>query len=145
MTHSLHRRGDVESLKEDFVVLACPSTGINKDGSAPRTRDFLSICYKHGPINLGDMKTGNIYNTTMDDILANVTDGTVVQCTFDNRDKIVALMKKPRNRYINEAIDYYNKHQQRVMLERKIQYESESVKENSMNILREFEDFEYGD
>ena len=64
---------------------------------------------------------------------------------FSETEKIVAMMKKPRNRYINEAIDYYNKHQQRAMLERKIQYESETVKENSMNILRDFEDFEYGD
>ncbi len=93
MTHSLHRRGDRESLKGDFVVLGCPATGVNKKGSAPNTQKFLSICYKHGPINLGDMKTGNIYNTTMDDILSRVTDGTIVQCTFDNREKIVALLK----------------------------------------------------
>jgi hypothetical protein len=39
------------------------------------------------------MKTGNIYNTTMDDILSRVSDGTIVQCTFDNREKIVALLK----------------------------------------------------
>lgn len=94
MTHSLHRRGDRESLEKDFVVLGCPSTGVNKKGSAPKTQKFLSICYKHGPINLGDMKTGNIYNTTMDDILSRVTDGTIVQCTFDNREKIVALLKE---------------------------------------------------
>ena len=94
MTHSLHRRGSYEELQNDFVVLGCPATGVNKIGSAPKTQEFLSICYKHGPINLGDMKTGNIYNTTMDDILASVTDGTIVQCTFDNRDKIVALLKE---------------------------------------------------
>jgi hypothetical protein len=94
MTHSLHRRGNYDDLKEDFVVLGCPSTGVNKAGSAPKTRQFLSICYKHGPINLGDMKTGNIYNTTMDDILNSVTDGTIVQCTFDNRDKIVSLLRE---------------------------------------------------
>ena len=93
MTHSLHRRGDFDSLKEDFVVLGCPATGVNKAGSAPKTRTFLSICYKHGPINLGDMRTGNIYNTTMDDILSRVNDGTIVQCTFDNREKIVSLLK----------------------------------------------------
>jgi hypothetical protein len=40
------------------------------------------------------MKTGNIYNTTMDDILNSVTDGTIVQCTFDNRDKIVSLLRE---------------------------------------------------
>jgi len=98
MTHSLHRRGDYESLKDDFVVLGCPATGVNKVGSAPKTQNFLSICYKHGPVNLGDMKTGNIYNTTMDDILASVTDGTIVQCTFDNRDKIVALLTELKER-----------------------------------------------
>ena len=98
MTHSLHRRGSYEELKNDFVVLGCPATGVNKVGSAPRTQEFLSICYKHGPINLGDMKTGNIYNTTMDDILASVTDGTIVQCTFDNRDKIVSLLTELKER-----------------------------------------------
>ena len=55
MTHSLHRRGDYKSLRDDFVVLGCPATGVNKAGSAPKTRKFLSVCYKHGPINLGDI------------------------------------------------------------------------------------------
>ena len=94
MTHSLHRRGSYEELKDDFVVLGCPATGVNKAGSAPKTQKFLSICYKVGPINLGDMKKGNIYNTTMEDILKRVTDGTIVECTFDNRDKIVTLLKE---------------------------------------------------
>src|SRR4030043_1486884 len=93
MTHSLPRRGSWEDLKDDFVVLGSPATGINKAGSAPKTKKFLSICYKNGPINLGDMKTGNIYNTTMDVILSNMTDSTIVQCTFDNREKIVSLLK----------------------------------------------------
>jgi len=94
MTHSLHRRGERESLENDFVVLGCPATGVNKKGSAPKTRKFLSICYENGPVNLGDMKTGNVYNTTMDDILDHVTDGTIVQCTFDNRERVVALLKQ---------------------------------------------------
>ena len=64
---------------------------------------------------------------------------------FNEAEKIVALMKKPRNRYLNEAIDFYNKHQQRLILEHKLYKESESVREDSMNILRDFEDFDYGD
>jgi len=94
MTHSLHRRGDRESLSQDFVVIGCPATGVNKIGSRPKTQKFLSICHKHGCVNLGDMKTGNIYTTTMDDILNKVTDGTIVECTFDNKDKVVALVKE---------------------------------------------------
>ncbi|MEA3460764.1 MAG: hypothetical protein U9R49_02715 [Bacteroidota bacterium] len=64
---------------------------------------------------------------------------------FKETEKIVSLLKKPRNRYINEAIDFYNKHQQRTMLERKLQKESEIVRENSMNILNDFEEIDYGD
>jgi hypothetical protein len=63
---------------------------------------------------------------------------------FSETEKIVAVMKKPRNRYINEAIDFYNKHQKRVMLEQKLQKESKQVKEDSMNILRDFEEIDYG-
>ena len=94
MTHTLHRRGDRASLSQDFVVIGCPATGVNKIGSRPKTQKFLSICHKHGCVNLGDMKTGNIYTTTMDDILNKVTDGTIVECTFDNKDKVVALVKE---------------------------------------------------
>lgn len=64
---------------------------------------------------------------------------------FNETEKIVARMKKPRNRYINEAIDFYNQHQQRLLLEKKLYKESKIVQDNSMNILREFEDIDYGD
>ncbi|MCK5136400.1 MAG: hypothetical protein KAR19_11480 [Bacteroidales bacterium] len=64
---------------------------------------------------------------------------------FSETERIVALMKKPRNRYINEAIDFYNKHHKRLMLERQLQKESGIVKEDSMNILRDFEEIDYGD
>ncbi len=62
---------------------------------------------------------------------------------FGDTEKIVALMKKSRNRYINEAIDYYNKLQKRKFLEKKIQTESFLVKDNSMSVLKEFESIEY--
>ena len=64
---------------------------------------------------------------------------------FSETEKIVAMMKKPRNRYINEAIDFYNKYQKRAVLERKLQRESEIVREDSMNILNDFEEIDYGD
>jgi len=58
---------------------------------------------------------------------------------FGDTEHIAALMKKPRNRYINEAIDYYNRIQKRKILEQKIQDESLLVKDNSMSVLKEFE------
>ena len=60
---------------------------------------------------------------------------------FGETEKILSQMKKPRNRYINEAIDYYNKFQKRIILEKKLRQESELVKADSMFVLREFEEF----
>lgn len=62
---------------------------------------------------------------------------------FGETEDIVALIKKPRNRYINEALDYYNKIQKRKVLKQKLQRESELVKDDSMSVLKEFESIEY--
>ncbi len=62
---------------------------------------------------------------------------------FGDTEQIVAIMEKPRNRYINEAIDFYNRLQKRKILEQKLQNESLLVKDNSMSVLKEFESFEY--
>jgi DNA-binding protein len=64
---------------------------------------------------------------------------------FIETEEIVAMVKKPRNRYINEAVDFYNKHQKRLMLELRLKNESEAVQKNSMNILRDFEEIDYGE
>jgi hypothetical protein len=64
---------------------------------------------------------------------------------FGETEKILTLMKKPRNRYINEAIDYYNKMQKRLILEKKLRKESELVKSDSLAVLKEFEEIGYAD
>lgn len=64
---------------------------------------------------------------------------------FGETEKILELMKKPRNRYINEAIDYYNKLQKRIILEKKLKKESELVKSDSLTVLKEFEELGYAD
>ena len=69
----------------------------------------------------------------------------VDESIFDETEKILSKLKKPRNRYINEAIAYYNKIQKRKLLEKKLQKESNLVKEDSLSVLKDFEDIDYGD
>ena len=64
---------------------------------------------------------------------------------FGETEKILSEIKKPRNRYINEAIEYYNKLQRRILLEKRLKIESELVKDDSMKILKEFEEVDYVD
>jgi len=64
---------------------------------------------------------------------------------FGETEKILTRIKKPRNRYINEAIEYYNKVQRKQILEKKLRKESELVKSDSMSILKDFEEIDYAD
>lgn len=64
---------------------------------------------------------------------------------FRETEKILSKIKKPRNRYINEALDYYNRLQRRLILEKKLKKESELVKNDSMSVLKDFEEIDYVD
>jgi len=64
---------------------------------------------------------------------------------FGETEKILSRIKKPRNRYINEALEYYNRIQKRLILEKKLKKESELVKMDSISVLKEFEDIDYAD
>ena len=64
---------------------------------------------------------------------------------FEETDKILSKIKKSRNRYINDAIDYYNRVQKRTILEKKLKQESDLVHVDSMDVLKDFEEIEYVD
>ena len=64
---------------------------------------------------------------------------------FRETEKILSSVKKPRNRYINEAIDYYNRFQKRLILEKRLKKESYLVKNDSMSVLKDFEEIDYVD
>ncbi|PIQ47634.1 MAG: hypothetical protein COW03_14300 [Cytophagales bacterium CG12_big_fil_rev_8_21_14_0_65_40_12] len=64
---------------------------------------------------------------------------------FGETEKILAGLNKPRNRYINEAIDFYNKVQRKEILEKKLKKESRIVKVDSMSVLKDFEEIDYAD
>ena len=64
---------------------------------------------------------------------------------FEETEKILSRIKKPRNRYINEALNYYNRLQRRLILEKKLKKESELVKNDSMSVLKDFEEIDYVD
>lgn len=62
---------------------------------------------------------------------------------YGETEKILSKLKKPRNRYINEALEYYNKIQRRKILESKLRKESALVKDESLSVLNEFEEIDY--
>ena len=93
MTHTLHRQGTPESLSRDYPLVAVMAHGINDKGGGPKLGRFLEICWKHGPVNLGDMKQGSVFTYDAADIYNNVSDTTIVECCFDDLNKVEAVLR----------------------------------------------------
>lgn len=67
------------------------------------------------------------------------------EAIFSETEEILSVMKKPRNRYFNEAIGFYNKLQKKIILEQKLRNESKLVSPNSLSVLKEFDELDYAD
>jgi hypothetical protein len=64
---------------------------------------------------------------------------------FSDTELVISEVKKTRNRYINEAVDYYNRYNKRKIIANKLAKESKLVEMDSMSILAEFERISYED
>lgn len=58
---------------------------------------------------------------------------------FLETEKILTKVKKNRNRYINEAIEFYNRLHRRRLLAKQLSKESKIVAMDSLEVLAEFE------
>jgi hypothetical protein len=62
---------------------------------------------------------------------------------FHDTEQVISQIKKPRNRYINEALDYYNKIQRKKLIATRLEKESRLVQDESLQVLHEFESIDY--
>lgn len=59
---------------------------------------------------------------------------------FIETEKIVKKLNIPRNKYINEALTFYNAKQKRALIEKQLAYESKILQENPDPIGKEWEE-----
>jgi hypothetical protein len=93
MSHTLHRRGSEQSFKQDFVLFAMAAKGVNEVGSNQKLKTFLEIVRACGPVNMGDMKTGNRFIVSPETVVDNAQDTSIVHGVFDDREKFIRAMK----------------------------------------------------
>jgi hypothetical protein len=94
MTHTLHRRGCAEDLREDYIVLITPAVGINHVDSAEKLRSILDKVFELGPNNIGSYETGTIYSgASLDEIKRQLSETPRVRCCFDDKEKVKDLLK----------------------------------------------------
>ena len=95
MSHSLHRRGSVCSLKNDFVILVTPAVNINHKDSGPKLWKILNMLSEIGPNNIGSYETGTIYSgVTWEEIKESMPETPRVRCCFDSKEKMFEVLKR---------------------------------------------------
>jgi hypothetical protein len=66
--------------------------GINEEDSEEKMREFLRINLRHNPVNIGDMRTGNMYNVKVDEVLEKVTSTSIVHGVFNDRETVANVL-----------------------------------------------------
>jgi hypothetical protein len=100
MTNTLHRSGEPGDLKDDYILFAMCTRARNDDGAPERLREFLRICARHNPVNMGDGRNGGIHrpsrnlnplahwrrpeNGSMEAVIEGLTVPTTAAVVFDN-------------------------------------------------------------
>ena len=96
MTNTLHRQGTPGSLKNDYIIFAHTAKGITRDGSAPKLQEFMRICLKYNPVNIGDGKQGNILQDDVDiqKLIAGQEDGAGALAVFTDLDTLQKVVEE---------------------------------------------------
>jgi len=96
MTNTLHRQGTSESLKNDYVIFAHSAEGITREGSAPKLQEFMKICLKYDPVNIGDGKQGNIHQDNIDiqRLISNQGDGAGAAAVFTDLNTLQKVIEE---------------------------------------------------
>ena len=94
MTNTLHRQGVVKDLENDYVLFATTAKGITREGSAPRIQEFMHICLRHHPINMGDSKQGNLLQDDINihNLIRNQKDGAGAAAVFTDLDTLTRVV-----------------------------------------------------
>jgi hypothetical protein len=92
MTHTLHRTGDLQSLREDFPMLTHVARGFNDKGASPRLKRIAETMTKYSNLHFGDCKVGNRYMMDPAEIMDKLTVGC--QTVFKDKESLIACMKE---------------------------------------------------
>lgn len=109
MTNTLHRFGAPETQRDDYIVFAMSSKGINDEGAAEKLQAFLRLAMKHGPVNMGHATKGGMYRPSSDltplahwsrpagadpeTVVRGIEEPSTVAAVFDDAAKVEALLK----------------------------------------------------
>jgi hypothetical protein len=96
VTNTLHRQGNRENLKHDYVIFVHTAKGKNREGAASKIREFMRICLKYHPVNMGDVKQGSLHqdDIEVDRLIAGQEDSTVAGAVFTDLETLQKVVEE---------------------------------------------------
>lgn len=96
MTHSLHRRGTLDSLKNDYVLLVTAASGINHVGSQEKMKQILDVVLEAKPSNIGAYNSGTVLSgVDIEDIKAwCLVKVPRIRCCFSSKEVVEEVILK---------------------------------------------------
>ena len=96
MTNNLYRQGRAEDLKNDYIIFAQTTKGINREGAGPKIQEFMRICLKYNPKNIGDSQQGTILQDDIDieKVISNQGDGADATVCFTDLDTLQKVVEE---------------------------------------------------
>jgi len=104
MTHSLHRSGDIESQKEDFVWFMYQTKGVNDKNIKPKALEFIKIAEAVGSENWGDVKTGPKLKYPIEEIKENLSDSSRIRGIFTQKSQVVEFLKRVKEKDLGMSV-----------------------------------------
>lgn len=120
MTHTLHRKGDMESLHEDYVLLVMPAKAVNFAGSEEKMKQIWEVIshYKGGLTNFGNLKDGNSHRTSIEALKK--TTSRIAHAVFKDPETLKACLKELKDRDFGISVVVSGLHDEVEKLSREI-------------------------
>jgi len=84
----------VESLSKDYVVFMYAASGINDKDVGPKLQEFLRLGLKYDPVNVGSPRVGNMFTSSLEELVEGVRGEKKVYVVFDDRERTEAFVKE---------------------------------------------------
>ena len=130
MTNTLHRysehyatprSSDPAPIKDDYIVFAMATRGVNDSDLVEKYRTFLRLAMKHKPVNLGDASKGGLYQPSvslnplahwrrdqqpdLDRVIAEIEGHSTVAAVFDNHEAMEGFVRDLREADLGVSIN----------------------------------------
>ncbi len=96
MSHSLHRYGSAESLKNDFCIYSRAARGVNRDNCGEKLRKILALYLSGKAVNFGSSHSPKCYLAGLDleEYAKSLDNSYGIIATFADRSSVLGVLKK---------------------------------------------------